>query len=310
MIETDQHNQTPNELTAEPLAGGSDQHQRPAIVTSVAFFACLAVFLFEAIQPDAGTPAALERVGWRDSFQIWGGAWWALVTSAFVHAQLWHVGGNLYWMWQLGAPLERVIGVRRMLVFLLTSAFVSSAMQLAVSGNTGIGFSGVCYALLGPVWMYRKQYPEFAEAHRGRAIALMWIWLVACIAATWLIELPIGNTAHVSGLIFGLAASPFLLRRSRWRVSAYAALLLCVLSIIPLVWAPWQVGWIAYRATSAFDAKDYETSVRYSTQFIEQSPDPAWGYAARSAAYGALGRDDLALADWETALRLDPALAN
>jgi len=38
------------------------------------------------------------------------GQWWRLVTSAFLHGDLLHVGLNLFMLYALGAPLERGIG--------------------------------------------------------------------------------------------------------------------------------------------------------------------------------------------------------
>jgi len=53
----------------------------------------------------------------------------------------------------LGRSVERVLGPLRLAGLVLASALVSSAGQLAWSDETGIGFSGVGYALFGLAWV-------------------------------------------------------------------------------------------------------------------------------------------------------------
>jgi rhomboid protease GluP len=69
--------------------------------------------------------------------------------------EIWHLGFNLYWLVILGRDLEQALGRWKLVALFVCAAFVSSAAQLAVGGSTGIGFSGVGYAMFGLLWMGR-----------------------------------------------------------------------------------------------------------------------------------------------------------
>jgi GlpG protein len=62
--------------------------------------------------------------------------------------------------------------------------------------------SGVLYGLFGYVWLRGSMDPTFGVRLPPDSIAIMIGWLVLC--ATDLIG-PIANTAHVAGLVAGVA---------------------------------------------------------------------------------------------------------
>jgi GlpG protein len=145
----------------------------------------------------------MARWGYLPADRIWGGEFWGLISSAFVHVALWHLVFNVAWLWRLGGAVERQVGSAKFLGFVLAAAFVSSAGQLLVSGNTGIGASGVVYALFGFMWQ-RQDVPRFAEVLGRDTASLFFVWLILCLVATFAGFVNIGNTAHISGLIFGI----------------------------------------------------------------------------------------------------------
>lgn len=284
-----------------------DRHRRP-LITSLAFAISLILFLLVNSGPDAGTVAALETCGWRSASQIWDGAWWSLVTSAFLHVELWHLGFNLYWLWKLGSLLEVHIGSAKFLAFVLSSAFVSSSMELALSGDSGIGFSGVVYAIFGLMWLSRDAYPAFKNILDARTSQLFMLWLVGCIFMTYAGEIAIGNAAHVSGLLFGGLTAPLLMQLHRRRYSAIGIAVAIIVSVVSLVWAPWQVEWLAHQAYAAHKAGDYQRAIGLYNEVIERRPKSAWAYANRSVANEALGETEQAERDFENARAIDPAI--
>src|SRR6266446_5053527 len=53
----------------------------------------------------------------------------------------------------------------------VSAAFVSSGAEFAISDSTGIGASGVVYAIFGFMWMTRSHYPSFqkvVDVHTAR----------------------------------------------------------------------------------------------------------------------------------------------
>ncbi|MHC4860976.1 MAG: rhomboid family intramembrane serine protease, partial [Planctomycetota bacterium] len=79
-------------------------------VTALAIFGCIAVFLAIVGEGAAASWETLSRCGYLPAWDIWDGGWWALLTSAFVHIEIWHLAFNVYWLWVLGSRLERTIG--------------------------------------------------------------------------------------------------------------------------------------------------------------------------------------------------------
>ncbi|NOU27655.1 MAG: rhomboid family intramembrane serine protease [Polyangiaceae bacterium] len=175
--------------------------------------------------------------------RLWHGAVWGLLTSAFVHLQVWHVGFNMWWTRDLGRLMEPKLGRTRFAAFIVTSALVSSGWQLLVSGATGIGFSGVVYALFGFVASRRSRDPEYAGFATPRTTRWMLGWLVLCIVLTVAKVWTVGNAAHVSGLVFGwlvgvYGATP------RWKLVARSVLALLGLgTILSAVYMPWSEAW-------------------------------------------------------------------
>ena len=79
------------------------------------------------------------------------GAYWQLMTSAFTHVEIWHIGFNMLALWVLGPQLELAIGRARFLALYLISALAGSTLVywLADPGGTTLGASGAIFGLMG-----------------------------------------------------------------------------------------------------------------------------------------------------------------
>ena len=139
------------------------------------------------------------------SGESWSGLFAALITSVFVHVAIWHFGFNMYWLWILGRRLEEALGWWRYAMFFLLAAIISSFAQFLVSGHTGIGASGVIYAMFGFMWIARYRFTDFQKVADNRIFGFFAISLVMGIILTTSGAANIGNTAHVSGGLFGIA---------------------------------------------------------------------------------------------------------
>jgi GlpG protein len=252
------------------------------------------IVLFAAIAARGGQQSwdSLASWGYLPPQRVWDGAYWALVSSAFIHLALWHLAFNVYWLWVLGGPIERTLGPLTYLGFILASALVSSSVQLAVSGSTGHGASGVVYALFGLMWASRKRVPAFALALGERTAPLFWIWLVGCIVATRAGLAEVGNGAHVGGLVLGLLTAHWLILRPPRRTLAMAGTgLLVVLSLVPLFWSPWSSTWVGYRAYKAHLAGDYDTAIARYRRSIALGGDRLWALENLAFAYHSRGAE-------------------
>ena len=79
------------------------------------------------------------------------GAYWELLTSTFVHVQVWHVFFNMMALYLLGPQLELVLGRLRFAAVYLLSGLVGSATVywLAPEWSTTLGASGAVFGLMG-----------------------------------------------------------------------------------------------------------------------------------------------------------------
>jgi membrane associated rhomboid family serine protease len=88
----------------------------------------------------------------RDGAQLTGvadGAWWRLVTSAFLHGGLLHLAFNMYALYLFGPFVERALGAWRFAAGYLTMAVFSSVVVYVLSppGTTTVGASGAIFGL-------------------------------------------------------------------------------------------------------------------------------------------------------------------
>src|SRR5258708_5381948 len=203
-------------MPASSRGGGAPASPARPWISGVIVAICIGIWLALSFDDNGGSWQSLSRVGVLPATEIWDGAYWGLLPGVFVHLALWHLAFNVYWLWTLGSRLESAIGHIRFLAFVLTAGFVSSALQLAVSDSTGIGASGVVYAIFGFMWETRHLFRSFLQVLDQRTANIFMVWLVGCIVATFLEIWNVGNAAHVSGMLFGgIVAGCFVLRP--WR---------------------------------------------------------------------------------------------
>ncbi len=147
--------------------------------------------------------------------------WARPVSYAFVHADVWHLAGNMLFLWVFGDNVEDAMGHARYLFFYLLCAAVAGVMHvvmLPASGGPLVGASG---AVAGVVVAYLVLHPRVK----------LWILLLGRIplriTAAWPLALwvawqfvsafseslePIAWWAHIGGMIAG-AVFVVILRR-------------------------------------------------------------------------------------------------
>ncbi len=89
---------------------------------------------------------------------------WRLLTSAFLHADFWHILFNMLMLYMIGSSIERAIGKWRYLTVYLLSALGGSMAIIAwvlvqpqSAMSWTIGASGAVYGLLGSVLVLQKR---------------------------------------------------------------------------------------------------------------------------------------------------------
>ena len=113
-----------------------------------------------------------------------------------------HLIFNMMWLYQLGSMIEARKSSLFLFFFIAVSALLSNVAQYALHGPSFLGMSGVVYALAGYIWIRGKYNPASGLYLDRQSVAILLIWLVVCYTG---IMGPIANTAHVVGLLTGMA---------------------------------------------------------------------------------------------------------
>lgn len=255
------------------------------IITWLTCVACVAVFLGLLSSASNEAPGAVSEWGYYQPYDVLRGAYWAFITSVFVHFEWWHLAFNVYWLYVCGVAIERQQGLVRYAAFFLGAGLFSSLAEFFFTGDTGIGASGVAYALFGYMWFKRREVREFAEIMTPKLVRWFIFWLIGCVVATLANVWNVGNAAHISGLLFGAAiAARTLFKRKKALIDAGLAFAAIAL-MISLFWAPWSHTWTSHKAMQAHEKGDIAAATAWYKRSLELGQDRAWCLANLAELY-------------------------
>lgn len=145
-----------------------------------------------------------------------------LVTYSFLHADIWHLGGNMLFLWVFGDNVEDALGHVKFLLFYLLSAAAGGLAYALLSPNSDMPLIGASGAVSGIVAAYVMLHP------RVRVWVLVLGRIPLPIPALWALGAWIGLqffnlvtdgdsqvawSAHVGGIVAGAALVMALRRR-------------------------------------------------------------------------------------------------
>jgi len=134
------------------------------------------------------------------------GDWWRLITAAFLHASVLHIGFNMLALWWIGAPVEQYLGRVRYLGLYLVSGLAGSAGALVLTPvAVTVGASGAIFGILGAMLILEWQTTGRLA---GNAMTLIVINLAISFSFA---GISIGG--HIGGLIGGILVT---LAYARW----------------------------------------------------------------------------------------------
>ncbi|WP_350279917.1 rhomboid family intramembrane serine protease [Kribbella sp. HUAS MG21] len=132
---------------------------------------------------------------------------WRLLTSAFTHVQFFHIISNLFMLWQLGPPLEQMLGRLRFIVLYLLSALGGSVAVwfLSSPGGATLGASGAVLGLVGALLVIS----------RARGLDVTWILMYVAVTAVLSFVIPnVSWQGHLGGFVTGATVAWILLQLS------------------------------------------------------------------------------------------------
>ncbi|MCC7320369.1 MAG: rhomboid family intramembrane serine protease [Rubellimicrobium sp.] len=142
-----------------------------------------------------------------------------LLTSMFLHADLWHLAGNMLFLWIFGDNLEDALGRAGFLLFYLAGGAAAGVAQWAVapwSAAPTIGASGAVAAVMGG---YLLLYPRarvdvliflvfIIRILPFPAWTILWVWFAFQVVGALASDAASGGIAywaHVGGFLAGIA---------------------------------------------------------------------------------------------------------
>lgn len=142
------------------------------IVTKVLVAVNVLAFLATSLGPDAlltlqeRPQIDFATLGWwpfdptapsPDAIGVDAGEWYRLVTGGFLHANVVHIGFNMYLLWVLGQALEPAFGRLRFGLIYAVSLLAGSFGAILVSPSSfTVGASGAVFGLMGAMLVAQR----------------------------------------------------------------------------------------------------------------------------------------------------------
>jgi membrane associated rhomboid family serine protease len=147
-----------------------------------------------------------------------------IVTSMFLHGSIWHLLGNLLYLWVFGNNIEDAMGHARFLLFYLVCGVAAALTMAFLDSTSGVPMVGASGAISGALGAYMLLYPRAKITvivpilivfypFRISAVWVVGVWFAMQLlnAATATPDSPgVAWWAHVGGFLAGMALTPFL----------------------------------------------------------------------------------------------------
>jgi rhomboid protease GluP len=170
--------------------------------------------LFQGPPFDGTLSSPLGLVGVYAHEGVLSGEWWRVVSAAFLHGGILHIGMNMYALNQLGTFAEQIFGPRRFLVVYVACGVCSMAAisiwNVGILGHAEapytVGASGAIFGVAGLLVGFLGRRGTERGRQIARSLAMNLLFMLALGYAVPIIS----NTGHVGGLIPGLVFGLFL----------------------------------------------------------------------------------------------------
>ncbi len=158
-----------------------------------------------------------------------------ILTSMFLHGGVWHVAGNMLYLFIFGAAVEYRMGAPRYAAFYFASGIAAALATVWIAPESRIPVIGASGAIAGVLGAYFILYPRgriltilpifiFIQFIEIPAVIFLLLWFAVQLYA----GIAVGKDgasmggvawwAHVGGFLFGIALGPILAKsRPTWR---------------------------------------------------------------------------------------------
>lgn len=85
---------------------------------------------------------------------------WTFLTYSFLHGDIWHLGGNMLFLWVFGDNVEDVMGHVRYLIFYLLTGVAAGLIQVLTNTDSTVPLIGASGAISGLLAAYIVCFPN------------------------------------------------------------------------------------------------------------------------------------------------------
>lgn len=220
--------------------------------TEMVITACAALYLISlAAQPSAIGQSGLLGLlspgreplfllGASGAIPVFGyGRWWTVLSAAWLHGGLLHIGFNMLWLRQLMPAVGQMYGVSRLIIIYTVSAITGFALTsilgllplpgLLRGAMFTVGASAPMFGLFGALIVYSSRV---GASHIGQQV---WRWVLMFLVFGLIVPM-IDNWAHIGGFAGGWVTARILdPRRDPSPTEAIVALVCLGLSLLSVV---------------------------------------------------------------------------
>ncbi len=251
------------------------------------------------------------------------GQWWRLLSSAFVHIGILHLGLNMWALWLLGNIAERMFGNWTFLLIYLLSGIGGSLLSLVwhpdiISAGASGAIFGIAGALIAFLYFGHILVPRVVVRELLGSLVFI-VGFNLFLGALWARtdnSIGIDNAGHVGGLAIGLVMGAALHRslpfgkRSRQRFLVVPAVIL-----VFIVAGRWAVAtsednpqFHVARAEQLTEEGSKEAATAERERAVALAPDSAVLHNELGSVYLEAKRYDDAISQFRSAVELDPQL--
>ena len=169
----------------------------------------VAVYAFTSILSASLTTsdAILAALGQINS-NVWSGEVWRLFTAIFVHADILHIFGNMFFLLIFGLRAEDMFDIREYLLIYFLSGLSGGLLTLAWPGTLSVGASGAIFGILGATLIYARQ--SIRQSIIGALIYAFFFFIIN-------LGPNVNYLAHLGGLATGLLMGYILAKSRRYK---------------------------------------------------------------------------------------------
>lgn len=197
-------------------------------------------------------PENYHLIGAPYASAIYQGDFWGIFSNSFVHIKLWHFATSLLLLTLIGGAVEQIVGRWKFLLFFVFGSIFTSAVQLAMSGDPGVGFSGVNALFMG--YLLHPRFKLATGKLYWANFILVFGSLALIIFNQFLGFIPIALSSILAGYIFGYLIGIF--RRRFWTQLAVMLVALFV-SIFSLYYNPYSSEWHTVQGYEEFEDEEW-----------------------------------------------------